>query len=139
MVFVVDDHQDTREVITFFLKHHGYIAVAFEDGVKALQAIQAIVPHCIILDYNMPEMDGLEVLAAIRKDSRFDHVRVIMYTAGDAELRQRCLAAGADAFVQKASLDWVRLKELIENLCVVPSKAPSTPTTKPLNRNRDAG
>src|SRR3954454_5186606 len=105
MILVGDDHADTRQVLCVLLLRYGYEVCAVASGVEALQQLSAVVPHCIILDYNMPEMDGLDVLRAVREQPRYNRVNIIMFTAqSDWELEAAALKAGANGFVVKTSL-----------------------------------
>src|SRR4051794_20251181 len=78
MILVVDDHPDMLRVIVMMLRRDGYEAAGVSSGRAALEHLQSHVPHCVILDYNMPGMDGLEVLAAIRAEPRYADVCVIL-------------------------------------------------------------
>src|SRR4051812_38357689 len=105
MVLVVDDHAETRAVMVRLLKLEGYEADSAASGPDALDYIAKQRPHCLILDISMPGMDGFAVLQTIRDNERLKEVRVIMYSAFDGELKDRAFRMGADAFVQKGSLD----------------------------------
>src|SRR4051812_36407867 len=106
MILVVDDHPDVRVTVVRLLMLEGYEAQAVASGEEALRYLESRIPHCILLDHNMPGMTGLELLSAIRADPRFAAINVVMFSAQDGPVKTRALAAGANAFVLKGSLDW---------------------------------
>lgn len=105
---IVDDFSTMRRILFGLLKGlgHGVIREA-EDGEKALRALRAahnekIPVDFVITDWNMPVMDGLELLKAIRQDPLFCHLPVLMVTA-EAKRENIILAAeeGADGYIVK--------------------------------------
>ena len=86
------------------LEHLGHQAIVVGDGKKALAALEADSFDVVLMDVQMPEMDGLEAVASLRQRERStrEHVRVIALTAyamkGD---RERCLRAGFDGYLSK--------------------------------------
>jgi len=91
-VFVVDDDDAAREALGFFLQAHGFTVRTYSNPKKVLGEIE-LPPHtCIVSDYNMPEMDGLEFVAALRE--RRSTIPAILVT-GDPNptLRKRASAA----------------------------------------------
>ena len=124
MVLVVDDHADTRRALMMMLKLEGFTAHAVASGQEALDyLLNHPLPHCILLDYRMPGLDGMDVLRAIRADRRYDGIHVLLFSGECAEVAEQALAAGAQAFVQKASLDWAQLQRVLREFC--------TPRQKP--------
>jgi CheY-like chemotaxis protein len=118
MILIVDDQPDISCALAMLLAHYGYEVSVADRGRDALRRMAERPPHCVILDYNMPEMDGLEVLRLIRADPRYDRVHVILFTACDeAGLRSAALAGGADAFVTKGSLDFAELERAVRRHC----------------------
>lgn len=118
MVLVVDDHADTRELMLVLLRTIRRSAVAVASGQAALDYLNAHDDvSCVILDFRMPELSGLDVLRAIRDSERLRHLCVLMYSADDGDTERLCLDAGANAFVHKASLDWLALKRTILAFC----------------------
>jgi len=113
MILVVDDHGDTREALVRLLKLEGYLGIGVTCGGEALLFLQTHVPTLVLLDFNMPDMDGLSVLAEIRRSPRLAEVPVIMFSASSGDLRERAMAAGASAYVVKASLDWAGLRSQV--------------------------
>ena len=99
-VLVVDDDPGIVAALTGALAHWGYAVCTAPDGPQALQQAKAARPHVVLLDLNMPGMDGLEVLRHLRA---FDpELGVIMVSgAGDEETRQTALTLGAADFLRK--------------------------------------
>ena len=117
MVLVVDDHAETCRAILMMLRLEGYEASAVCSGQEALDSLQSLVPDCIILDSHMPGMSGMDVLAMLRAHHRYDHVHIIMFSDEAGELERRAFAAGAQAFLQKGSLDWAGLQRTLRRFC----------------------
>ncbi len=101
-VMVVDDSITIRKVTTRFLERNNYKVVTAKDGVDALQKLQKMVPQLILLDIEMPRMDGYELAGQLRKDERLMHVPIIMITSrtGDKH-RDRAQEVGVDRYLGK--------------------------------------
>ena len=98
-VLVVDDDPDIRELVRELLERAGYQVAAAADGREGLRALYASPPDLVLLDVNMPLLDGWQVLERIRD---LTDVPVIMLTARAAELEKvRGLKGGADDYVTK--------------------------------------
>ena len=100
---VVDDSKAMRSILKKFLKEVGFDVHEASNGSEALQALKQIsVPHLVLVDWNMPEMNGLEFVTAVRKDRTYDRVRLMMVTT-ETELSQvsKALDAGANEYVMK--------------------------------------
>jgi DNA-binding response OmpR family regulator len=98
-VLVVDDDADIRSLVRELLERSGYRVAAAGDGREGLRALYASPPDLVLLDVNMPNLDGWQTLERIRDLS---DVPVIMLTAQGAELEKvRGLKAGADDYVTK--------------------------------------
>lgn len=108
-VAVIEDNADNRLLVGAILEGH-YELVEFESGREALAALPDEPPDVILLDISLPEMDGTEVLAALREIDALRSVPVIALTAhamvGD---RERFLAAGFDEYISKPILEPERL------------------------------
>ena len=117
-----------RRFLSFFEKR-GHAVIVANNGREALAAFQTAAFELVLMDVEMPEMDGLEAASAIREyeGTNGTHVPIIALTAyamkGDD---QRCLAAGMDGYVAKP-IDSQALFALIERLCPTADKAVSTP------------
>jgi PAS domain S-box-containing protein len=110
---VVDDNRDAADSLCHLLASLGADASAVYDGRAALDALEALRPHAIVLDIGMPGMDGYEVARAIRRDHRFDGVRIIALTGwGQHVDRLRSDASGFDYHLTKPA-DMALLESLL--------------------------
>jgi CheY-like chemotaxis protein len=93
-----------------YVESYGYTVLIAQNGEEVLQKVEEITPHIIVMDIQMPKMDGLETTRRLRQDTRFTTTPIIALTAlvmpGD---RERCLEAGANEYLSKP----VSLKTLI--------------------------
>ena len=114
MLLVVDDHEDSRYVLVRMLFYEGYEAIGVASGQEALIFLGANKPSLVVLDYNMPDMDGLAVFSEMKKDDRLRNIPVIMFSANDGQVKEKALLSGVDAYIVKGSLDWADLhREII--------------------------
>jgi two-component system chemotaxis response regulator CheY len=100
---VVDDSAAMRRIQQKALESLGWVVKAAIDGAQALEVLETI-PGCelMLTDRHMPRLDGLELCRALRKDARYQRLRIIMVTS-DAVLDsvQSALDAGANDFIMK--------------------------------------
>ena len=99
-ILVVDDEQIIRELLAELLSFEGYEVVSASDGREAIRLAALETPHLVILDANMPEMDGIETTWELRSQQETCWVPIIMVTAFE-ETRTEALHAGVDDFVTK--------------------------------------
>lgn len=99
-IYIVDDDDTVRRSVGFMLKTSGHTVTAFENGVKFLKEVKSLEPGCILLDIQMPEMNGLEVQAGLRERG-FAFPIVVMTGHGDVEVAVRAMKAGAVDFIEK--------------------------------------
>jgi len=99
---VVDDSRVVRKVARRILEGHGYTVVEAENGVKALNACRDVLPRCVLLDWNMPVMNGLAFLKALRAEFGPDDPPVIFCTTENevAQISQ-AIAQGAQEYIMK--------------------------------------
>src|SRR6266480_1121616 len=103
-ILVVDDDAVSRKILARLLASAGYQCHECEDGAEALALVHAKRPSLLLLDFDMPGLNGTEVLKTLRSDSdpAIAQIPAIMLTGhGSEESEVRCLQAGADDFVTK--------------------------------------
>ena len=109
-ILVVDDDAMSRKILTQLLTSAGYQCDQCEDGAKALEKIHASPPSLLLLDFDMPGLNGAEVLERLRSDNdpAIAQIPAIMLTGHGSEASEvRCLQAGANDFVTKPINDAV--------------------------------
>jgi two-component system, LuxR family, response regulator FixJ len=99
-IALVDDDASVRRALQRLLRSHAYRSEAFSSGAEFLSSSAEKRSACVIMDQQMPDLEGLEVLAEMRK--RGSDVPVILITGFDRPgLRERCLEAGAADYLVK--------------------------------------
>ena len=106
-ILVVDDNRDAAETLAALLSSMGHTAAVANDGYQALRMLPGFAPQVVFLDLGMPGLSGYDVAAEIRKDRRYDSVRLVALTGwGGAADRERSAGAGFDRHLTKpATLD----------------------------------
>jgi CheY-like chemotaxis protein len=101
-IVYADDDALVRDVVTQALVEEGVDVHACEGGAEALELCRQIEPDAVLLDLNMPDLDGLATARAIRRDPGLAHLRLIALTGrGTWELRRKAIEAGFDEFLVK--------------------------------------
>jgi len=117
-ILIVDDEKYLQELVKDILLMDGYRVATADDGVEGLKKIYEEDPDLVILDCQMPRMDGYEVLASVRKDPLLINKPIIMLTAKSSEADQlRGLRLGIDDYIVKPfkpNLLLARIKTVLE-------------------------
>ena len=101
-ILVVDDSVTVRKVTSRFLERQGFNVVLAKDGVDAIEILQDMIPDMILLDIEMPRMDGFEVATQVRYSKRLQHIPIIMITSRTGEKhRERALEVGVNDYMGK--------------------------------------
>lgn len=118
-IMVVDDSITVRKVTTRLLQRHEMEAITAKDGVEALSILQDHVPDLMLLDIEMPRMDGYELATLVRNNERLKDIPIIMITSrtGDKH-RNRALEIGVDRYLGKPFQE----TELIEEIQAILNK-----------------
>jgi CheY-like chemotaxis protein len=99
-ILVVDDFDDTRLLLKTWLEKKGFNVVEAENGNKAVAAALEVRPDLIIMDMEMPELNGLAATRKIRTMKELDGVPIVAVSAyGAQQFRANALAAGCDEYV----------------------------------------
>jgi PleD family two-component response regulator len=101
-VLIVEDSQTLRQMTQMTLEERGYTVITANDGVGALRALAEAIPDIVVLDINLPDIDGFEVCKRIKADPRTRYVPVIMATGlGRSGFEVMSIESGADDFIAK--------------------------------------
>src|ERR671931_2237332 len=101
-ILVVDDDPINRALLTKNLEHNGHQVTAIDNGFAALSALESERPDVVLLDIEMPGLDGIEVLSRMKADATLRHIPVLMISGVEDEGSiVRCIETGADDFLPK--------------------------------------
>ncbi|ALF59415.1 Hpt domain-containing protein [Psychrobacter urativorans] len=101
-VLVVDDSVTVRKVTSRFLERQGITAVVAKDGIDAMEILQELTPDLILLDIEMPRMDGFEVATQVRFNKRLRQIPIIMITSRTGEKhREHAFEIGVNDYMGK--------------------------------------
>ncbi len=115
-ILVVDDLADMRMLLGLTLRRNGWNVIEANNGEQALDAAYAQQPDIILMDYDMPGMNGLEVCEILRTEPETAEIPIIIYTGyGASHMRSQALQAGAQAFLLKP-ITPSQLREEIEEI-----------------------
>ncbi len=112
-VMIVDDSPSVRRIMSNLMKNTGWNAILCKDGFDALENLHSLVelPNVILLDVEMPRMDGYEFLVAVKSQPQLRNIPVIMITSRTGEKhRRKALELGASEYLTKPYHDEVLLK-----------------------------
>jgi chemosensory pili system protein ChpA (sensor histidine kinase/response regulator) len=102
LVMVVDDSLTVRKITSRMLSREGYEVATAKDGVDALQQLQDIKPDCILLDVEMPRMDGFEFARNVRADAGTKAIPIVMISSRTADKhRKHALDLGVNEYMGK--------------------------------------
>lgn len=101
-ILLIEDHEQNRYLATFLLQQHGYRVVAAPDGPRGLAAARSLTPAMVLLDIQLPLMDGYAVARALRDLDTTRDTPIVAVTSyampGD---RERAIAAGCTGYIEK--------------------------------------
>ena len=115
-ILLIEDNEQNRYLLTFLLEQHGYEVSSAADGLRGIEAARTFVPIVILLDIQLPTMDGYAVARALRQNEALLEIPIIAVTSyampGD---RERALEAGCTGYIEKPinPQTFVREMELI--------------------------
>jgi chemosensory pili system protein ChpA (sensor histidine kinase/response regulator) len=101
-IMVVDDSLTVRKITGRLLERQGYLVVTARDGVEAMEKLQEVVPDVMLVDVEMPRMDGFDLTRNVRADARTGRVPIIMITSRTADKHQNyAREIGVNVFLGK--------------------------------------
>ncbi|GAB6268228.1 MAG: response regulator [Smithella sp.] len=102
IILVIEDNEQNLYLMRFLLEKNGFTVVEATDGEKGVEMAKETKPHLILLDIQLPRMDGYAVAHELRKNNELADTPIVAVTSyamvGD---RERILAAGADGYIEK--------------------------------------
>jgi chemosensory pili system protein ChpA (sensor histidine kinase/response regulator) len=122
-VMVVDDSVTVRKVTSRLLERHGYEVVLAKDGLDAITKLEEIRPDIMLLDIEMPRMDGFEVASLVRHNPHLIGLPIIMITSRTGEKhRERAFQIGVNAYMGKPFQEQQLLETIAELLAAVSAR-----------------
>jgi two-component system chemotaxis response regulator CheY len=101
-ILIVDDDKTTRKLLGLYLKSKGFDVLHAENGLDGLEKLGSESVNMVISDLNMPYMDGIEFVKAVRADAQQSHLPILMITTEqDTEERERAVSAGVNGYLTK--------------------------------------
>jgi len=115
-ILVVDDFDDTRLLLRTWLQRRGFRVIEAEDGIEAIKQATTELPDLIIMDMEMPHLDGLSATRQLRQLDSLDKVPIVAVSAyGADQFRDLALEAGCDEYVS-TPFEPVALEGIIRTL-----------------------
>ena len=115
-ILVVDDFDDTRLLLRTWLERRGFRVIEAENGIQAINQAETESPDLIIMDMQMPQLDGLSATRRIRKLESMNSVPIVAVSAyGADQFREQALAAGCNEYVS-TPFEPATLEGIIRNL-----------------------
>lgn len=115
-VLIVDDEPNILLSLEFIISRAGFTVKTAQDGVQALQESTSWFPDLILLDINMPKLDGFEVCQRLRENPDFNQTKIIFLTAKGRQVeKEKGLALGADDYISKPFSNQL-VVDTVENL-----------------------
>jgi CheY-like chemotaxis protein len=118
LVMVVDDDAETRDLVDMLLERAGYDRTIAASGEEAVSLLEQRTPALIVLDLNMPGMDGWSVAALVRKHEHTARIPILVMTGLTQNVENAARRAGATSFVLKP-IDAKRFVKEVKRLCPV--------------------
>jgi two-component system, cell cycle response regulator DivK len=101
-ILLIEDNQQNRYLTTFLLEHRGYEVIPADSGPRGIELASVELPALILLDIQLPGMDGHAVARLLKADPRLCAIPIVAVTSyamvGD---REKCFAAGAEGYIEK--------------------------------------
>jgi two-component system CheB/CheR fusion protein len=115
-ILIAEDHADSRKTLAKVLRRMGYRVIEAEDGREVLELVRNERPMVVLMDVNMPGMDGVETTLALRRDPDFLELPIFALT-GDVSIvnQQRIGEAGVDGYLEKP-VTWEKLEAALAKL-----------------------
>lgn len=121
-VLLIEDNEQNRYLATFLLERSGFTVASAADGLSGVKLARRLIPDLILLDIQLPTLDGHAVARLLRADETLCRIPIVAVTsyamAGD---RERCLEAGCNGYIEKPINPQTFIQEISAYLGAVPS------------------
>jgi two-component system, chemotaxis family, chemotaxis protein CheY len=114
-ILIVEDTLDTRELLHFYFTQAQYRVSTAVDGQEGLYMAKAEKPDLIITDVSMPNMDGIEMVKAIRADAEIANIPIVVFTAVNSSSEEELSQAGANRIFHKP-FDFDEMQKIVRGL-----------------------
>ncbi|HAV78527.1 MAG TPA: hypothetical protein DCX53_14355 [Anaerolineae bacterium] len=121
-ILLMEDTQEVTMMLKDYLENAGYKVITAQDGLEGIEQAKITHPDLILMDIQMPRIDGFEATKRLREDPEFKQTPIVALTAlAMPNDRQRCLAAGMDEYISKP-VNLKRLLKIIQNFLSIEKK-----------------
>ena len=112
-ILIVEDNEKNMKLVRDILRHNGHATIEATTGIDGVRLASENKPDLILMDIQLPDIDGIEALSRIRKDAALDAVAVIAVSASVMpDDQQKIVTSGFDAFVTKP----INLKQFLDTV-----------------------
>ena len=113
LILIVEDDDKSRKLVRDLLTFHGYETVEAVNGLDGVRLAEQERPDLVLMDIQLPDIDGIEALGRIRKDTSLDAIPVLAVSASVMpDDQQKIISSGFDAFITKP----INLKQFVETV-----------------------
>jgi len=115
-ILIAEDNADSREMLQVMFESRGYRVIAADNGTQALEVALRDQPDALLLDLQLPKLDGLSVTRTLRQHPTFKDVPIIIVSGHDPNrYRQQAIEAGSDEYMRKP-IDFDRLQVWLDRM-----------------------
>jgi len=115
-ILVAEDNECNRRLVTDILRHYGYVVIQANDGRQALELADQHDPDLILMDMQMPVMDGFEAIKQLRINAKTAGIKIIAITSfAMSEEKKLILATGVDKYMAKP-IDTRKLPKVVRQM-----------------------
>ena len=112
-ILIVEDNEKNMKLVRDILRHHGHVTLEAVTGLEGVRQALAATPDLVLMDIQLPDIDGIEALRRIRADRALDTIAVIAVSASVMpDDQQKIVTSGFDAFVTKP----INLKQFLDTV-----------------------
>jgi CheY-like chemotaxis protein len=115
-ILIVEDHPACRDLLAFFLRNMGYETVEVENGQTAITCAATLQPDVIFIDLSLPDMNGVELVAVLKRNLETSHIPIVIISALPASTwGTKAVKAGASEYLTKPA-SALELRQTVEKL-----------------------